>query len=207
MTVYSHLLSFFFLNAPATTEIYTLSLHDALPIFDDGAHLGATRFADHQQFEAHKRILRPGVLSFEQEGGNSTCCFPPSSQSILLPLLQQHLPANAQNLRRAADLVVCSFEGRRYHLALDVFEGPQPGNRARRAGGRCADVLCKILRLQKVRPRTPGAARNAGKNHSALERVSQLADISRPGVSRQHAPRGLPELRVGTPVSGAKRTQ
>src|SRR5439155_25725891 len=59
-------------------------------------------------------------------------------------------------------------------LALDVFEGPQPGNRARRAGGRCADVLCKILRLQKVRPRTPGAARNAGKNHSALERVSQL---------------------------------
>src|SRR5205814_10163022 len=24
---------FFFLNAPATTEIYTLSLHDALPIF------------------------------------------------------------------------------------------------------------------------------------------------------------------------------
>src|SRR5437868_13201563 len=34
------MLSFFFFNAPATTEIYTLSLHDALPIFDpttDGA--------------------------------------------------------------------------------------------------------------------------------------------------------------------------
>src|SRR5205809_2010405 len=27
---------FFFFNAPATTEIYTLSLHDALPIFDRG---------------------------------------------------------------------------------------------------------------------------------------------------------------------------
>src|SRR5438034_10553855 len=27
------LLLFFFFNAPATTEIYTLSLHDALPIF------------------------------------------------------------------------------------------------------------------------------------------------------------------------------
>src|SRR5438876_6762528 len=26
-------LSFFFFNAPATTEIYTLSLHDALPIY------------------------------------------------------------------------------------------------------------------------------------------------------------------------------
>src|SRR5689334_24366598 len=27
-------LSFFFFNGPATTEIYTLSLHDALPIFN-----------------------------------------------------------------------------------------------------------------------------------------------------------------------------
>src|SRR5690606_41692561 len=26
---------FFFFNVPATTEIYTLSLHDALPIFDE----------------------------------------------------------------------------------------------------------------------------------------------------------------------------
>src|SRR5256885_16964409 len=26
---------FFFFNDPATTEIYTLSLHDALPIYDD----------------------------------------------------------------------------------------------------------------------------------------------------------------------------
>src|SRR5437763_8231233 len=26
---------FFFFNAPSTTEIYTLSLHDALPILDD----------------------------------------------------------------------------------------------------------------------------------------------------------------------------
>src|SRR5438067_6394581 len=30
--VYSYLFSFFFFNDPATTEIYTLSLHDALPI-------------------------------------------------------------------------------------------------------------------------------------------------------------------------------
>src|SRR5690242_21360216 len=28
--------SFFFFNDPATTEIYTLSLHDALPIYDMG---------------------------------------------------------------------------------------------------------------------------------------------------------------------------
>src|SRR5438034_10869612 len=30
---FSSLLSFFFFNATPTTEIYTLSLHDALPIF------------------------------------------------------------------------------------------------------------------------------------------------------------------------------
>src|SRR5437879_13367271 len=29
---------FFFFNDPATTEIYTLSLHDALPIFGPRAH-------------------------------------------------------------------------------------------------------------------------------------------------------------------------
>src|SRR5205807_9678948 len=32
--------SFFFFNAPATTEIYTLSLHDALPILDVAEPLG-----------------------------------------------------------------------------------------------------------------------------------------------------------------------
>src|SRR5205814_10309996 len=32
-----HLFFFFFFNAPATTEIYTLSLHDALPIYEFGS--------------------------------------------------------------------------------------------------------------------------------------------------------------------------
>src|SRR3712207_7375649 len=32
------LLLFFFFNDTATTEIYTLSLHDALPIWDPGVH-------------------------------------------------------------------------------------------------------------------------------------------------------------------------
>src|SRR5258708_15091 len=40
--VYCHVLSlfFFFFNDTATTEIYTLSLHDALPIFVDAAGCG-----------------------------------------------------------------------------------------------------------------------------------------------------------------------
>src|SRR5687768_18247631 len=33
--------SFFFFNDTATTEIYTLSLHDALPIFDSVSHRSA----------------------------------------------------------------------------------------------------------------------------------------------------------------------
>src|SRR5690606_42139879 len=37
--LFLHILSFFFFNVPATTEIYTLSLHDALPI-SLGALLG-----------------------------------------------------------------------------------------------------------------------------------------------------------------------
>src|SRR2546430_13776824 len=37
---------FFFFNDTATTEIYTLSLHDALPIYHAGAHLGRDRGAD-----------------------------------------------------------------------------------------------------------------------------------------------------------------
>src|SRR2546422_2572206 len=39
MFVSAHLMSFFFFNDTATTEIYTLSLHDALPILI-GACLG-----------------------------------------------------------------------------------------------------------------------------------------------------------------------
>src|SRR5258708_28358704 len=33
--------SFFFFNDTATTEIYTLSLHDALPIYDEGVEYGS----------------------------------------------------------------------------------------------------------------------------------------------------------------------
>src|SRR3712207_9257037 len=34
-----HIYVFFFFNDTATTEIYTLSLHDALPIFVSGRHV------------------------------------------------------------------------------------------------------------------------------------------------------------------------
>src|SRR5256885_17212486 len=39
---------FFFFNDTATTEIYTLSLHDALPICTGGGRAGAEEFASGQ---------------------------------------------------------------------------------------------------------------------------------------------------------------
>src|SRR5206468_10318593 len=46
LLIFCHLLSLsrpylflFFFNAPPTTEIYTLSLHDALPIYLEGRHI------------------------------------------------------------------------------------------------------------------------------------------------------------------------
>src|SRR5258708_31377843 len=45
---YIHNLFFFFFNDTATTEIYTLSLHDALPIFEpQGARRGLRRPVAH----------------------------------------------------------------------------------------------------------------------------------------------------------------
>src|SRR2546422_2837812 len=41
MTLHTFTFSFFFFNDTATTEIYTLSLHDALPIFVEVDALGA----------------------------------------------------------------------------------------------------------------------------------------------------------------------
>src|SRR5256885_12888407 len=55
-TAEKHLCSFFFFfNDTATTEIYTLSLHDALPISPAGAHPRA--------------VLQPGERSHERPGG------------------------------------------------------------------------------------------------------------------------------------------
>src|SRR5258708_20260052 len=50
----THILYFFFFNDTATTEIYTLSLHDALPIW--GSHAGRMF---HRQFPSRKRLCSP----------------------------------------------------------------------------------------------------------------------------------------------------
>src|SRR5256885_16958063 len=52
---------FFFFNDTATTEIYTLSLHDALPIFDNVYDPNTTRFqiiGNHRTMAAPPDCLR-----------------------------------------------------------------------------------------------------------------------------------------------------
>src|SRR3712207_8760809 len=66
---------FFFFNDPATTEIYTLSLHDALPISGEGAPTGLRRRAvalQHHPVSRHLvgdvlHRLRPEVIKAERE--------------------------------------------------------------------------------------------------------------------------------------------
>src|SRR3712207_8170663 len=66
---------FFFFNDTATTEIYTLSLHDALPIYDpagDLPHLGA-----------HPRPPAAGVAAkrLSASYGNTSCTWPAAMRS------------------------------------------------------------------------------------------------------------------------------
>src|SRR2546429_1778101 len=51
--------SFFFFNDTATTEIYTLSLHDALPICDVVVHVDARRHQGAADLVAGPRHLEP----------------------------------------------------------------------------------------------------------------------------------------------------
>src|SRR5205823_13611452 len=61
-----HRLPHFFANEPATTEIYTLSLHDALPIYERGVH--ALDLSAHLDRVA-RRQLRPRIIRDLLDGG------------------------------------------------------------------------------------------------------------------------------------------
>src|SRR5215468_12763245 len=55
LTLPLHFSLFFFFNDTATTEIYTLSLHDALPIFAVLSFLGATNLGELGGFSGDNR--------------------------------------------------------------------------------------------------------------------------------------------------------
>src|SRR5207302_9065108 len=55
---YSFLISFsFFFNPPATTDIYTLSLHDALPISFLRGHAAAFLFSISEKYSPKRALL------------------------------------------------------------------------------------------------------------------------------------------------------
>src|SRR5687768_17992153 len=56
---------FFFFNDTATTEIYTLSLHDALPISADHQHL--VRVLRHERGDVAEHPLQAHVLRFTRD--------------------------------------------------------------------------------------------------------------------------------------------
>src|SRR2546430_6541654 len=61
---------FFFFNDTATTEIYTLSLHDALPICFDAIHRGGG-FAAGRRRQAEPRYARWRIHSRKQRRGKN----------------------------------------------------------------------------------------------------------------------------------------
>src|SRR2546430_17207793 len=90
-------ISFFFFNDTATTEIYTLSLHDALPIsvraeIRDGEHEveRAAQLVEPSWIPAHERLaLLVGQVGGAHRGGG-VAPEPLAERAVLLEAIQQH---------------------------------------------------------------------------------------------------------------------
>src|SRR5258708_37114991 len=72
--------------------------------------------------------------------------FPGSVQPVLLPLVEEGLAADAQNLRALADFVACRFERRANGIALQVVKRTQRAPRYRIGG---PDRFRKIFRNER----------------------------------------------------------
>src|SRR2546430_10387959 len=86
----------FFFNDTATTEIYTLSLHDALPISTPAPAAGARRSGSRRRSRSPQRRTRAPARSEEhtselQSQSNLVC-------RLLLEKKQQHLPDRRNRL-------------------------------------------------------------------------------------------------------------
>src|SRR5262249_60837795 len=61
-------LSFFFFNPPATTELYTLSLHDALPIYGEGQLQAQHHLAEHEELRRAALAIEAGDEGRRHDG-------------------------------------------------------------------------------------------------------------------------------------------
>src|SRR5256885_7130733 len=89
--------SFFFFNDTATTEIYTLSLHDALPICLADAYAQGARDSG-----AEVRLLRLGELDFDRSEEHTSELQSPCNLVCRLLLEKKKAPA-ADGLARRPD--------------------------------------------------------------------------------------------------------
>src|ERR1044072_6851636 len=97
-----------FFNDPATTDIYTLSLHDALPIYDAARDGGAERLGRlHALGVEAKALGQPHEVGIAQVAGNRAVV-----ERLLLDAFDVAIGAVAEHDRDHADAMLC----RRRHL-------------------------------------------------------------------------------------------
>src|SRR2546430_6225921 len=78
-------LFFFFFNDTATTEIYTLSLHDALPIWSEPP--GRAAPAHHRPHRQRRRVARSGAARARDRSEEHTSELQSQSKLVCRPLL------------------------------------------------------------------------------------------------------------------------
>src|SRR5256886_4704274 len=163
---------FFFFNDTATTEIYTLSLHDALPICEEGGvrRVGAIAYAERARLPPAHRI---GEARIDQQI-RAACGAPPRRRIQHLPQLR-HL-AQQRARRRAARDGLLRDQGEAELVQLDQrLErlGAQPPRRQSRALSG-APVLGLAVQQHRASPRAgrlPAAAIVTEPRAEAIRRI------------------------------------
>src|SRR5690348_17723667 len=107
----SQLFLFFFFNDTATTEIYTLSLHDALPIFKRVRMQPASENLDAQQF------LQPHIRERRSEEHTSELQSPVHLVCRLLLEKKKYKSSTHTPTKIARSSLVCSTHHAQRHAA------------------------------------------------------------------------------------------
>src|SRR2546430_7756860 len=107
MTLIRVIFFFFFFNDTATTEIYTLSLHDALPISKDGVSV-AKEIELKDKFEnMGAQMVKEVASNTSDEAGDGTTTATVLAQAIIREGLKSVAAgANPMDLKRGIDLAV-----------------------------------------------------------------------------------------------------
>src|SRR6266536_5083387 len=159
---------FFFFNDTATTEIYTLSLHDALPIYPvgagDGRAVGGRR---------RRRVRRPGRGGGGHRGG------PPAAR----------LAADADRVLPAGHVRARRDDGLR--------RGEQPAADVRRAGGAVPPALPALRAGPAAPAAVPGGGGQVLPARRVRLRVLPLRAGAAVRVLRLGQPAGHPAVRRG----------